>query len=89
MLMGLMRNLSHAQRVSLATLLTMLAVGALEAAHFSHGTSLALEMGYFAIPAAFAVIFFKSMKERAVAFVLLTVAGFLAVAATICLYFTY
>ena len=86
--MVLAHNLSHAKRVSLATLLTMLAVGALEIAHFSRGTSLLLEVGYFAIPAMVAVALFKTLKERAVAFVLLTAAGFLAVAAAIFFYMT-
>lgn len=81
--MVLAHNLSHAQRASLATLLTMLAVCALEIAHFSHGTSLLLEVSYFAIPAMVAVAFFKTVKERAVAFVLLTAAGLLAVAVAI------
>jgi putative effector of murein hydrolase LrgA (UPF0299 family) len=65
--MSLSHNLSHAQRVSLAILLTMLAVGALEVAHFSSGTSLVLEVGYFAIPAVVAVTLFRTLKERAVA----------------------
>ncbi|MBC7506759.1 MAG: hypothetical protein H7267_13715 [Sandarakinorhabdus sp.] len=86
--MVLAHNLSHAQRVSLATLLTMFAVGALEIAHFSHGTSLLLEVGYFAIPALVAAALFETLKVRAVAFVLLTVAGFLAVAAAIFYYLT-
>lgn len=87
--MGLSHNLSHAQRVSLATLLTMFAVGALEVAHFSSGTSLVLEVGYFAIPAVVAVTLFRTLKERAVAFVLLTFAGFLAVAGAILFYLTH
>lgn len=41
--------------MSLALLVAMFAVGALEIAHFSRGTSLMLEVGYFAIPAAVAV----------------------------------
>ena len=86
--MVLPHELTHAQRVSLATLLTMVAVGALEIAHFSHGTSLLLEVGYFAIPAMVAAALFKTLKERVVAFVLLTVAGFLGVAAAIFFYLT-
>jgi|GEM_PF-7076225 len=88
-LMGVEQSLSHQQRVALATLLTMLAVVALEVAHFSRGTSLVLEVGYFAIPAAAALVFFKTLKERAIAFVLLTTAGFLAAAAAIWSYLTH
>ena len=86
--MVLTHNLSHAQRVSLATLLTMLAVGVLEIAHFSRGTSLLLGVGYFAIPAMVAAALFKTLKERAVALVFLTAAGFLSVAVTILFYAT-
>jgi len=44
----------------------MFAVSALEIAHFSRGTSLMLEVGYFAIPATFALTVFRTLKERAV-----------------------
>lgn len=87
--MGLERSLSHQQRVSLATLLTMLAVGALEIAHFASGTSPVLEVGHFAIPALIAFVFFKTLKERAIALLLLTAAGFLAVTASIWFYLTH
>lgn len=86
--MGLMRNLSHAQRVSLAVLVTTLAVGGLEIAHFSRGTSIVLEAGYFFIPAIVALSFFKAWNERAVAFVILTAIGFLAAGALIAFYLT-
>ena len=81
--MKLERSLSHQQRVSLAILLTMICVIALEVAHFSSGTSLVLELGYFAVPALMALVFFPTLKERAIAFVLLTATGFLAVSAAI------
>jgi hypothetical protein len=82
-------NLSHAQRVSLATLVTMAAVSALEAAHFSSGTSLVLEMGYFVIPALVALAFFTASRERALAFVFLTLVGLLAAAAAIDFHLTH
>jgi putative effector of murein hydrolase LrgA (UPF0299 family) len=87
--MGLSLRLSHSQRVSLAVLITMLAVGALEVAHFSSGTSVLLEVGYFAIPAVVAVTFFSTLRERVVAFVMLTLVGFLAVAGTVFFYLTH
>lgn len=85
--MVLAQNLSHAQRVSLATLLTMLAVGALEITHITRGTPLLLGVGFFAIPAMVAAALFETFRQRAVAFVFLTAAGFLAVAVAI-LFFT-
>ena len=78
--------LSHARRVSLATLLTMFAVTVLEIAHFARGTSPVLEAGFFVIPAAFALGLFTGFKERVLAFLLLTAVGFLAVFTT--LFFT-
>ena len=87
--MGLGRYLSHAQRVSLATLVTMVAAAALEVAHFWTGAPLVLEMGYFAIPAVVALTFFTTLRERAVAFALLTLASFLAVAGAIFIYLTH
>ena len=88
-LMALFSTLSRGQRVSLATLLTMFAVGGLEIAHFSSGTTPLLEVGYFAIPAAIAIALFETMKARTVAFVLLTAVGFLAVWAAISYYLTH
>ena len=87
--MGLLHNLNHAQRVSLAVLVTMFAVGGLEIAHFWRGTSIVLEVGYFAIPATVTLALFKTLKERAVLFVVLTIAGFLAAGAAIAFYLTH
>ena len=87
--MALFSTLSRGQRVSLATLLTMFAVGGLEIAHFSSGTTPLLEVGYFAIPAVVAVTLFETLKARTVAFVLLTAAGFLAAGEAISYYLTH
>jgi hypothetical protein len=73
-------KLSHGQRASLATLLTLVGVGGMELAHAASGTSPALEISYFAIPGALAFLLFNTVKERALAFVLLTLIGFLGVA---------
>lgn len=73
-------KLSHAQRVSLATLLTLAGVGGMELGHLATGTSPALEISYFAIPGVLAFLLFRTGKERALAFVLLTLVGFLGVA---------
>ena len=73
-------KLSHDQRVSLDALVVMFGVGALEISHFSSGSSLLLQIGYFAIPALIAMLIFSSAKERIRAFILL---GFLKVATAI------
>ena len=83
-----LNRFSRSQRVSLAALLVMFGVGALEIAHFSSGSSLLLEIGYFAIPALVAILVFNSAKERVWAFLLLVVLGFLAVGTAIFGYFT-
>jgi hypothetical protein len=81
-------KLSRAKRVSLATLLTLAGVVGMEVAHFSTGTSAALQASRFAIPGAIALLFFESWTERAIAFVLLTLVGFAGVATAIFLYLT-
>jgi hypothetical protein len=80
--------LSRAQRASLTTLLTLAGVVGVEVAHFSTGSSAALEASRFAIPCALALLFFDSWTERAIAFVLLTLVGFAGVATAIFLYLT-
>ena len=79
---------SHSQRVSLSALLVIFGVGAMETAHFSSGSSLLREIGYFAIPALVAILFFNATKERVWAFILLVLLGFLTVATAIFVYLT-
>ena len=72
----------------MATLLTLAGVVAMEVAHFSSGTSPALEISYFAIPAVLAVGLFEKLRQRIIAFILLTLVGFAGAGAAIITYLT-
>jgi hypothetical protein len=80
--------LSHGQRASLATLLTLVGVVAMEVAHFSSGTSPALEVSRFAIPALLSFGLFKTLKQRITAFILLTLIGLAGTGAAVIIYLT-
>ena len=58
----------------------------MEVAHFSSGDTLVLEVSYFAIPAILALLLFDKVKERAIAFVLLTGVGLVGVGLAIYVY---
>ena len=80
---ALMALLTRPQRIALAALLTLVGVVSMEVAHFSSGTSIVLEVSYFAIPAALAFALFEAWRERVVAFILLTLLGIIGAGAAI------
>lgn len=86
--MTLVALLTRPQRVSAAILLTLAGVVGIEVAHFSSGTSVVLEVSYFAIPAVLAFALFETWRERVIAFALLTLLGFIGVAAAIFAFLT-
>jgi hypothetical protein len=84
--MAHLTRLSRSQRASIAALLTLAGVVGMEVAHFSSGDTLVLEVSYFAIPAILALLLFDKVKERAIAFVLLTGVGLVGVGLAIYVY---
>ena len=76
-------QLGSVQRAAIATAVTVILVAGVEVVSIFRGSSLLIEIAFFAIPATLAVMLYDTPRARAVAIVLLTMVSLLAVFATI------
>ena len=82
-MLALGRHLSAMQRAVVAACLTAVLVAPFEAVSFHRGWFPGFDIAVFGIPAVIAVIFYGRMKERLLAWALLTLISLLSVVAVI------